>query len=298
MFEMRRRWWYIIRNKKTNVCTIFSEGDEGRGPRCLPCTMITIKTFNKPKFISPIKLSTIQRRDHAANFPERLSATNSKILYSYAFRPITTGVESQEAFKERNTNYTQFFEEVQRPFEVSTQIYFRDLDRFLAVENLTFSDLMHILGIPFAINDEVQTLTTFCGRLNEASKRSLLRTLTLMTPVWWREKNCIRKRASYRAVKAYDQKLEISDCDVDFLAENEALQNARNDRWYCTRIDLGEFPALAEALNVSLHWLLRDFSLVYSKDEMTERIIDAYYFLLPEQRRSVLYGMTEALKEG
>lgn len=224
--------------------------------------------------------------------PEFFSTGQKQILYQFAF-----GKRSGEHPKTYHARITGY-EHVVDKNEIRDQFPFRALDDYMEVEGLSLKDIYLMFGKEIdPVRPEINIIVQYCSTLSENSKEELLKNLTLLTPTWWREIETVLAKPSYRVYTAYHNKRIIHDLDIDALKSHPEFIKIENNRWFSRNSDFLAYPDFAKILNVSLRWLLKDITYVYTRDEKIESIIDAFYFLRPELREMTLKLFKKNLME-
>lgn len=234
----------------------------------------------------------MNRQFRSMVFPEFFSSSQQQVMYKYAYRE-----KYKEHVKTTHTRKTKY-DEVFRKHEVKDQLPFRCLDDFMAVEGLDLKDVYSFFGQEIGpMRSEIKVIIEFCSLLSETSKEELLKTITLMTPTWWREIETVMAKPSYRVYLAHINKSIIHDVDEDALRSSSDYKKIIANKRNFQSSNFFAYPDFARMLNVSLRWLLRDVTFVYTKDEKTESIIDAFYFLRPEIREAMIESFQNKISE-
>lgn len=224
--------------------------------------------------------------------PEFFCENQQKLLYQFAYRK-KTREHAKTAYKRKEK-----YDEVFKKHEVKDRLPYRCLDDFMAVEDLELKDVYSVFGQDIGpMRLEIKVIIELCSKLSEGSKEELLKVITLMTPTWWREIDALLTRPSQRVCLAFEQKKKIHDVDEEAMMGSLEYKKILENKSDSYASYFRAYPGFAKMLNVSLRWLLKDVTYVYSKDEKTESIIDAFYFLRPEVREGILESFRSNLSK-
>lgn len=236
-----------------------------------------------------------REKDKIITAPETLHPELSTILMEYLGNMLKLDTQNLQVMslkpelKADVHTFLQFFPKNCGKNNSRKNIGYEALPDYLQTTSLTLEDLFSLLGVKLKpYPEDIQMLIKFTSSLSMYEKRLFLDTLEPLIARRFIDKSIDNVRPSYRIVMFYEYLYSKKEITLDAFKDQPKIVNAIQDRWFCTKVPITDFPDFARKTHCSLHWLLKAFPCVYTNDSISDRIIDYYGFLPREYQIAFL----------